>query len=98
MILSPFRYATFRYAVYCRVVIWGRLSILTVSVIFTSDPVTIQMCKVSLFCVHLCSYMGKIVHFDGFTFINPESCHNTDVQRCVMKCTVVQLYGEGWPF
>jgi hypothetical protein len=76
----------------------GRLSILTVSVILTSDPVTIQMCKVSLSCVQLCSYMGKIVHLDGFTCINPESCHHTDVQRCVVKCTVVQLYGEGCPF
>ena len=53
---------------------------------------------VALCCVQLCSYMWKDAHFDSFSCINQQSCYSTDVQICVMLCTVVQLYVEGCPF
>ena len=88
----------FLYALYCSAVIWRKLPIFTVSGVLTRDPVTIQVCSVPLWCVKLCSFMEKVAHFDSFRCINAEFCHQTDVGRCVMLCTFVQLYGEGYPF
>jgi len=78
---------------------WGRMTILTVPVVLTSNLVHVQMCKFARYAVYSCGVRwGRVPIFYSFSFVNQQYFHPRSSRICVVLCTVLEVYDESCPF